>query len=90
MQTPSRGKLVLSRPKAHICLRPKGKTVFSIFTGDEPPRVPKEVESYLANSSAYRKGDWFLGPDYTVIRPYGSEIAPYKLPKLLTPRIFIL
>lgn len=48
------------------------------------------MKSYLTMSSAHRKGDWFLGADYTVIRLYGLEMAPYRIPKLLTPRIFIL
>jgi hypothetical protein len=33
-------------------------------------------------------GDCILYKDFTVIRIYGAEKKPYKLPKFLTPRIF--
>ena len=33
-------------------------------------------------------GDWFLFQDYNVIRVYGSEEKPYRLPTFLTHRIF--
>jgi len=37
-----------------------------------------------------KRGDWYLGSDYTVIRLYGTEATPYRLPRLLTPRLFML
>jgi len=44
----------------------------------------------LQVGSQIKKGDWFIREDHTIIRMYGDEIAPYRLPKLLTPRIFVL
>lgn len=35
-------------------------------------------------------GDWYLYQNYTEIRVYGCELAPYKLPKYLPMRIFAL
>ena len=37
-----------------------------------------------------RTGDWYLYQDYTKIKEYGCELAPYKLPKYLPMRIFSL
>ena len=37
-----------------------------------------------------RRGDWFLASNYTVIILYDIESPPYKLPMILTPRIFVL
>lgn len=35
-------------------------------------------------------GDWYLCQNHIEIRIYGCELAPYKLPKYLTMRIFSL
>jgi hypothetical protein len=35
-------------------------------------------------------GDWFLSEDYIVIRIYGFDKPPYRLPTFLTPRIFAM
>ena len=35
-------------------------------------------------------GDWFCFKDFTVIRVYGFEGEPYKLPKFTTRRLFVL
>ena len=35
-------------------------------------------------------GNWFLFPEYIVIRIYGFDQPPYRLPTFLTPRIFSL
>ena len=34
-------------------------------------------------------GDWFCYQDFTILRVYGFEGEPYKLPKFLTRRIFV-
>ena len=33
---------------------------------------------------------WYLYQNYTEIRVYGSELAPYKFPKFLSMRVFSL
>lgn len=52
--------------------------------------MPDDIRPYLQLGPQHKKGDWFLGPDFTVIRMYGTASAPYRLPKLLTPIIFVL
>jgi len=37
-----------------------------------------------------RTSDWYLYQNYTELRVYGCELAPYKLPKFLPMRIFAL
>jgi hypothetical protein len=63
---------------------------FSIINGRESDRMLDEIKPYLYTSNLHKRGDWFLAEVYTVVRLYGSEIPPYKLPKLLTPRVFAL
>lgn len=54
------------------------------------PRVPQQFQSYLHPQTKNQIGDWFLYPEYIVIRVYGSEDQPYRLPSFLTLRIFSL
>jgi hypothetical protein len=35
-------------------------------------------------------GDWYISENYIVIRVYGFESQPYRLPIFLTHRIFAL
>ena len=41
-------------------------------------------------SDQTKAGDWYLYQNYTELRIYGYELAPYKLPKFLPMRIFSL
>ena len=52
------------------------------------PRVPQQFQNYLHPQTENQIGDWFLYLDYALIRVYGWEDQPYKLPSFLTPRIF--
>ena len=54
------------------------------------PRVCQELQECLHPTIETYVGDWILYNDYTIIRVYGLEISPYKLPTFLTPRIFSL
>ena len=45
---------------------------------------------YLHPQTENQIGDWFLYQDYSVIRIYGYEEQPYRLPTFLTPIIFSL
>lgn len=63
---------------------------FSIVIGEELVKVLDAIKSYLYTSDLHRRGDWFLVEDYMVIKLCGSKISPYRLPKLLTSRVFIL
>jgi len=35
--------------------------------------MPAEIKPYLQLGEALKRGDWFLGPDFTVIRLYGTQ-----------------
>ena len=54
------------------------------------PRVPQQFQNYLHPQTENQIGDWFLYLVYTMMRVYGSEDQPYRLPTFLTPRIFSL
>ena len=47
------------------------------------------MKSYLQNSNE-SVGVWFLYKEYIVLRVYGFEEEPYRLPVFLTKRIFRL
>ena len=53
-------------------------------------RVPQHFQMYLHPHIENQIGDWFLYQDYTVLRIYGFEEKPYRLPTFLTPKIFSL
>lgn len=36
------------------------------------------------------QGVWFLGPDYTMIRMYGTTYSPFRSLQLLSPWIFVI
>ena len=54
------------------------------------PRVTLELQECLHPPTKDWIGDWFLFENYTVIRVYGFDRPPYKLPAFLTPRIFAM
>lgn len=64
--------------------------VFFLIFEVNYPRVPQHFQVYLHPQHENQIGDWFSYHDYTVIRVYGCEDPPYKLPVFLTPRIFAL
>ena len=64
--------------------------VYFLFFEVNYPRVPQHFQVYLHPQAENQIGHWFLYHDYIVIRVYGCEEQPYKLPVFLTPRIFAL
>ena len=64
--------------------------VVSMLGGRPEPRINDEVQRILHLSDQTKTGDWYLYQDYTEIRVYGCELAPYKLPKYFSVRIFSL
>ena len=48
----------------------------------------QELQDSLDPIVEQQVGDWILYKDFIVIRIYGAEKKPYKLPKFLTPIIF--
>jgi len=55
-----------------------------------PPRLTDEMQKILQLSKNYSIGDWYFYQDHTVIRIYGCELAPYRLPKYVPMRLFAL
>ena len=53
-------------------------------------RISQELQICLHPATEPHIGYWFLFKDYTIIRVYGLEENPYRLPTFLTPRIFSL
>ena len=51
--------------------------------------MTKEMKAYLQNSNEL-VGEWFLYKEFTILRIYGFENEPYRLPVFLTKRIFVL
>jgi len=54
------------------------------------PTISEEINRILHLTDTAKTGDWYLYQNYTEIRVYGCELAPYKLPKYLPMRIFSL
>lgn len=52
-------------------------------------RMTEEMKVYMQNSNEL-VGDWFLFKEFTVLRIYGFEDEPYRLPFFLTKTIFVL
>jgi hypothetical protein len=52
--------------------------------------INEEIQRVLHLSYLAKNGYWFLYGNHTKIRVYGYEIAPYKLPKYVSVRIFTL
>ena len=53
------------------------------------PRPTEEMKACLHNPNE-PVGDWFPYKEYIVLRAYGYEEEPYKLPFFLTKRTFSL
>ena len=64
--------------------------VYKMIFDDVLPRVLEDMRVMLQSSSEGKTGDWCLHKEFTVIRVYGFTEEPYKLPDLLTPRVFAL
>lgn len=55
-----------------------------------PPRLSYDIQKTLQMSKSYKIGDWYLYQNHTVIRIYGCELCPYKLPRYVPMRLFVL
>ena len=62
----------------------------SLLHSSLPPRLTNEMQKILQLSMNYSIGDWYFYQDHTVIRVYGCELAPYRLPKYVPMRLFAL
>jgi hypothetical protein len=64
--------------------------VVSMLDGRPEPQINDEFQRILHLSDNTKTGDWYLYQNHTVIRVYGCDLAPYKLPKYLSVKIFAL
>ena len=55
-----------------------------------PPRLTDDMQRILQLSKAYSIGDWYFYQNHTVIRIYGCDLPPFKLPKYVPMRLFAL
>jgi len=62
----------------------------SLLLSTPPPILTDEMQKILQLSKSYSIGDWYFYQDHTVIRIYGCELAPYRLPKYVPMRLFAL
>ena len=62
----------------------------SLFLSSPPPRLTDEMQRILQLSKVYSIGDWYFYQSYTIIRIYGCELPPYRLPKYVPMRLFAL
>ena len=64
-------------------------SIYKLIFGITLPRMTEEMKAYMQNSNE-PVGDWFLYKYFIVLRVYGFEDEPYRLPVFLTKRIFVL
>ena len=55
-----------------------------------PARLSYDMQKILQLSKNYKIGDWYFYESHTVIRMYGSELCPYRLPRYVPLRLFAL
>jgi len=63
---------------------------FTLLVGAPPPKISGDIKKILQLSKHYKKGDWYLYQNQTVIRIYGYELSPFKLPRYVPMRLFAL
>ena len=61
------------------------KLIFGFFM----PRVSEDLKLLLQNP-VETVGDWFCFENYTVIKVYGFEGEPFRLPRFTSRRLFAL
>lgn len=63
--------------------------MYKLIFDSTMPRIQEDFKLLLQNHVEL-VGDWLCYQDFTILRVYGFEGEPYKLPKFLTRRIFVL
>ena len=62
----------------------------TLLYGVPPPRLTDDMQRILHLSKSYSIGDWYFYQHHTVIRIYGCELNPYRLPRYVPMRLFAL
>ena len=63
--------------------------IYRLIFGVPMPRIGEELKAFLQNPRG-PVGDWFCFGDYTLLRIYGFEGEPFRLPKFIGKRLFAL
>jgi len=71
-----------------ICIDKFMATTYTLIHNEHPPRIFSKCIIFLQCNPKLKYGDWYIFEDYTILRIYGLELKPYKLPIFLTPRVF--
>lgn len=64
--------------------------VYKLIYEEDFPRISQELQEILHPVAEQQIGDCILYKYFTMIKVYGAEKNPYKLPKFLTLKIFAL
>lgn len=72
------------------CIEEFVHPAMSILSSSAEPRISGYIKRILHFTDQAKTRDWYLYLNYTEIRVYGCKLAPYKLPKYLPMRIFVL
>jgi len=64
--------------------------VICLLKRTPPARLSKDMQKILQLSRSYKIGDWYLYQNHSVIRIYGCELCPYRLPRYVPMRLFAL
>ena len=62
----------------------------TLLYGVSPPRLTDDMRRILHLNKTYNIGNWYFYQDHTVIRVYGCELKPYRLPRYVPMRLFAL
>ena len=63
--------------------------IYRLIFGMPMHRIGEELKAILQNPRGL-VGDWFCFGDYTLLRVYGFEGEPFRLPKFIGKRLFAL
>lgn len=55
-----------------------------------PARLSYDMQKILQLSKNYKIGDWYFYQNHTIIRMYGYELCPNRLPRYVPMRLFAL
>lgn len=64
--------------------------VSSLLMRTPPPRLTHDMQKILQLSKNYKIGDWYFYQNHTILRIYGCELCPYRLPRYVPMRLFSL
>ncbi len=64
--------------------------ILQLLNSQAKPIIGEDIKKTFHLSEQTKTRDWYLYQNYTEIRIYGSELAPYKFPEYVSMRIFSL